>query len=376
MTDGIYIVGASITAVAVLWGTGLWRLVIWPARIRASKMTVARLGLCVADGPNTERVDSILASFAGGFNAMLTGRSESVARAYCESLPPLQRPFAEEGTAMGFVPRRLFRYNPNCFENVLVKTRPEFRYLYYVGLGFWSGIRNHSPKRVVEVSEGLDPLHRFLCFDGYGFKYAFFDHPANPKALTRLEGLPGYARNAAYQGVGRAMFFRFWADPEQLITQIERLGEYAVDAAGGLGLAAAFINPDRLDIARELGLKLPNSWRDHYHLGLCFGLKARSINDVEAFDRTLAHLEDDVQAAIHASVRECDRYELLVRADGQPDSYRRWRQQVTAWMADHIEFPLTGVRSAGSTSYTPRARSIARATQDPAQHPNKGRAGT
>ncbi len=323
-------------------------------------MTVARLGLHVEDRADIARVENILSSFAGGFNAMITARSEALWRAHGESAPPLDRPFVEEGIAMGYSLRNLFQYRPEEFETVLVKRRPEFRYLYYVGLGFWSGMRNHSPSRIVSIVEGLDPLYRYLCFDGYGFKHAFFDHPRDANGLRRLNELPGYARNAAYQGVGRAFYFRFLSRPDLLVREIRALAGYAPDAAAGVGLAAAFVNPDRLALAQVLGAKLPAEWRDHFHLGLCFGLKARAVNDLEYFQGLMETVAPQVQDAVWTSIRECDRVELLVRADGMPDGYRRWRDRVTEWMTDHVVYPLQGVRSAAARSYIPAAVSQGR----------------
>ncbi|MEK7730477.1 MAG: hypothetical protein AAB363_01330, partial [Planctomycetota bacterium] len=69
---------------------------------------------------------------------------------------------------------------------------------------------------------------------------------------------------------------------------------------------------------------------------MCFGIKARSINNVEQFEHDTAGLDSPVKDAIFASIRECDRIELLVRAERrQPvaqrltglladDAYRQW----------------------------------------------------
>jgi hypothetical protein len=303
-------------------------------------MTVRRLRLQITDPGDIERVDSILASFATGFNQMIAMPSESAWQSYCQSQSAFLRPFAEEGAAMGYTLRRLFRYDAADFESRIVKPRPEFRYLYYVGLGFWSGMRNHRAGRVEQIVNGLDPLHSYLCYDGYGFKRAFFDYPRGADALTILNTFEGYARNAAYQGVGRALHFLFMGHTDLIIERTAALETYAADAAAGVGLAAAFVNPDHLAREFELGRRMPQEWQPHFHLGLCFGLKARSLNDLDEFDRNLALLPLATQDAIRASIRECDRIELLVRADGEPDGYRRWRERVTDWMTENIEFPL------------------------------------
>ena len=339
----MYITLVIAAALVVCLGTGWWRVGFTPFAIPARKMTVERLGLCVAGPEDAKRVNGILASFAGGFNAMITAPRMKAVRAHCESIGPLYRSFAEEGMAMGYTLRRLFRYDPASFESQIIEQGPGFRYLYYVGLGFWSGIRNHSGQRLTGITQGLDPLHRFLCFDGYGFNYAFFEYGKDPEVLRRLDGLDGYARHAAYQGVGRAFWFLFSGDPERLIEHAARFGEYSGDIAAGVGLASVFVNPDRLDTARDLANKMPQEWHDDFHLGMCFGLKARSINDPDEYARNLGLLDAGGREAVTASIRECDRVEAAVRGEMGEDGYRRWREQVTAWMASNVSYPLTGV---------------------------------
>ncbi len=311
-------------------------------------MTVERLGLAVSSREDVERVNGILQSFTGGFNAMITRPTRSGWEGYCDSLPVLYCPFAHEGAAMGHTLRNLFLCTPRAFEKQIVKRRPGMRYLYYVGFGFWSGMRNHDAGHVARLIGDLDPMYRYLCYDGYGFKHAFFDYPKNPDGLRPLEGLEGYARSAAFHGVGRAFWFLYLDRIDMLTEQIEKLGENAVDAAAGLGLASVFVNPDRLKAAQTLGGRLPPQWRDGFHLGMCFGAKARSINDPDAFEEYMSRADGGTRDAVWASIRECDRVELQVRAERGEDGYRRWRGQVTEWMASHIEFPLAGVKATES----------------------------
>lgn len=341
----LYMVGGAAAAgLLLLVVTGAWRHAMRPFALRPSRMTVQRLRLCVSDPADVQRVNTILASFAEGFNAMIARPAADAWQRYCDARPALFEPFAHEGAAMGYTVRKLMRYRPAEFERRIVKPRPEMRYLYYVGLGFWSGIRGHSPRRVDRIVEGLDPLHRYLCYDGYGFKHAFFDFPKKPDALRRLDGLSGYARSAAYQGVGRALWFLYLDRPDLLIEKMRGLGDHAIDAAAGAGLASVFVFPDRIEVAQRLGRQLPVEWRDHFHLGMCFALKARSINDQDQFERWLAGAPQPVRDAAYASIRECDRIELLVRSEPGGDGYRQWRARVTDWMSDHIVFPMAGLR--------------------------------
>lgn len=340
-----YVALAIVLGAALLLGTGWWRMVFALFAIPPQRLTVQRLGLMVTSPRDVERVDTILPSFARGFNAMITAPSEAGWRSYCESLPVISQPFAHEGAAMGYTLRHLFRFDPTDFTERMVKRQPGFRYLYHVGLGFWSGMRNHDAHKLSRLVHGLDPLHRYLCYDGYGFKHAFFDYPKDVDRLGRLDLLEGYARNAAYQGVGRAFFFLFMGRTHLLIEHVRGLGAHAKDAAAGVGLATAFVNPDRLEVAQEFAAELPSEWHDHIHLGMCFGLKARSINNVGQFKRDMARLDSSVQEAVYSSIRECDRVEQLMRSEKEVDGYRRWREVVTEWMARYIRYPMAGVEN-------------------------------
>lgn len=314
-----------------------------PFTIRPGRMTAARLQLDITSGEDIRRVDSILRSFITTFNKAIAAPDESAWVRYCASLPALMEPFAHEGGAMGYTLRRLFRFDPKHFEQTIVKPRPEFRYLYYVGLGFWSGLRRHSPAKLLRIVRDLDPLHGYLVYDGYGFARMFFESRKNPRVLESLDALEGYRRNAAYQGVGRALFFLYMGKTERLIAEIHKLDVHAADAAAGVGLAAVFVNPDRLEIAEKFGLVMPETLRPHFHLGVCFGLKARSINHLDEFEANVRLLPEAAQQAIWASIRECDRIELLVRAERDPDGYRLWRERVTTWLTANIEYPMRGV---------------------------------
>jgi len=346
MYAGMIIAAVLLLAAVPVMATGRWRYIFRLFAIDSREMTVEKLNLAVHDPDDITRVNHLLASFAGGFNAMISSPSQADAHAYCDALPVLNQPFAEEGVAMGYTLRHLFRFDPKRFEEELVRPRPEYRYLYYVGLGFWSGMRNHSQEKVSRIAVDLDPLHQFLVFDGYGFKSAFFDYRKNPGSLKkRLDELDGYSRRAAYQGVGRAFWFLYRDDREAMIHHMTQLGEHAADAAAGVGLASVFVNPDRLDVAQSLGRSLPRDWQADFHLGMCFALKARSINNLDQFERDMDRAAPAVRQAAYESIRECDRVELQVRADGKDDGYRRWRSRVTAWMVDHVEYPLAGMKS-------------------------------
>jgi hypothetical protein len=343
------IVVPIVVALAIVLLAGWWRFALRVFAIPARDMTVARLGLRVPAG-DVARVDGILGSFAGGFNAALVSPSPQAWERYCDARPALLRPFAQEGAAMGYTPRRRLRFDAADFARRVVGRHPGYRYLHHVGVGFWAGLRRYTPAQLAHLVAELDPLYRYLCYDGYGFKHEFFDHAKELAGLRPLDALQDYARHAAYQGVGRAMFFRFMGDPALLNERLRELGVHAADAAGGVGLAAVFVFPDRLEVARELAASLPPEWHAAMQVGMCFGLKARSINDPDQFERDLAGAPAGVQAAVRAAISACDRIETEVRAEGVPAAagYRLWRERVGAWMTERIVYPLTALRESAA----------------------------
>lgn len=363
----LIVVAIGIAVVAAV--TGVWRLAFTPFRIPKRQLTIPRLGLCVHEPARVERVGSVLDTFARGFNSMLTARTPDAALREIEQFPTLYRPFAEEGLAMGYVPRNLFRFRPTDFERRIVEQRDEHCYLHYVGVGFWFGLRNVDPAHVVQRTSGLDPLHEYLVFDGYGFARAFFEYPKNDHALERLLEFPGYARNAAFQGVGRAFCFLYLEDHRKLVEHIQRYPRHSADVAAGIGLASVFIFPDQPELARTIGRSMPAECRPHFHLGMCFGWKARARSNAPAFDRWLSILCPASAESIRQAIAECDRVEQQVRrslvpADRAPKTdrfqrtgkpcgfdddvqnicgYRTWRQRVTVWLEKNVEFPFLGL---------------------------------
>ncbi len=345
MGVALYIVIAASVFAGIAAATGWWRLSFVLFRLNPKRMTVDRLGLSFTSTSDVQRVNSVFESFAGGFNAMIARPSPKAWQRYADSLPSFCRPFAHEGAAMGFALRHFGRFEPEAFERTLVGANPGYRYLYYIGLGFWSGMRHHDVAQMGRLVDGLDPLYGYLFYDGYGFKQSFFAAADDPSPLRLLDGLSGYSKNSAYHGVGRALWFRSMPRTDLLIDRLTALGDHAPDAASGAGLASVFVNPDRLGEARDLALRLPQALHDDFHLGMCFGLKARSINDAEQFEIDLSRLDPTMQKAIRASIDACDRIEGEVRE--QKLGYRDWRVQVTEWMRTHIQYPLARLRPEG-----------------------------
>ncbi len=338
------VVGLAVLATAVVW-TGAWRYALRPFCIRSGAMTPERLGFHVTDTEDTARVNGVCEAFAGGFNAMVSGRSGRAWLEFTANQPVLFRPFAAEGAATGFSLRRLGFCSPRQFERALVERHDGYRYLQYVGLGFWYAMRGWSPARVTRRVAELDPLHGMLCWDGYGFKSGFFDYENRANWQDRFDTIPAYGRNVAHQGVGRSLWFRFMGRPAELIENVRSFGKFAPDVAAGVGLAAVFTTmdaPERGDLLLET---MPEVWHDEVLLGMCFAYKARSINDSAYFARAMSAVGSDRRSAVESAIAECDAIESEIRADGEGDGYRRWREGVRGWLREHVVYPFVGLKT-------------------------------
>ncbi len=347
------VVGIAIGVVlvlVVLFLTGAWRIAMRPFGIRDGDMTVEKLGFRVSDEADVALVHGICRAFGGGFNACIGERSDSGWERFSDSQDVHFRPFADEGAAMGYALRAMPFATPGGFEACFPRKRPAHVYLHYVGLGFWYAMRGAQFEKLVRVVRGLDRLHGGLCWDGYGFKFGFFDYETHAERVTALRDLPGYAAHVAHQGLGRSLWFRYMDDPAGLVEAVGACGAFASDAASGVGLAVAFTTIERIDRGMVVLDLMPEAWRADVLLGMCFAFKARSLNDRAYFEACLERMGPKRAEAVVRSISECDAVEESVRSevDGALTVedcayYRRWRERLKSWLGEHIVYAYEGV---------------------------------
>ncbi len=238
-------------------------------------------------------------AFLGGYNAMLELPSlERVSQAAAQ-VDPHFRPFFFEGAALGYLPRGYLSsdFRPQRVERDLLQMDPGFRYLYYVGLGFWMALRHpRRPAAIESLGRHLDPMYVPLCYDGFGFKVGFFDYPRRPeRARKLLELVPAEHRSAAQQGFGRSLFFVFMEDEAAFRRERDEVsGDLRMAREQGRSLAVAFTGVDR---PRGIEVYLEQA-ADEAELsarltGVTWALTAREMNDRAYFQRCMADATDD-----------------------------------------------------------------------------------
>ena len=152
------------------------------------------------------------------------------------------------------------------------------RYLVYLGVGA-AVARFRLPTRRLLLA--LDPLCRWLVFDGFGFHEGFF---APAKSLGAVpvpvpRRLAGYARRAYDQGLGRSLWFVHGMDAAAIEGAVAAFPEARRgDLWAGVGLASAYAGgaPPRLlpELARR-----PGRWRADLLQGVAFAATARVEGD-------------------------------------------------------------------------------------------------
>jgi len=294
--------------------------------------SVARRRFHVYEPEHITEVEGIGTAFLTGFNAMVRHQRLADVRHVCESLSAYRRPFAYEGAAMGFGLRSWLRcgWRLEEFERFIEQLNPRYRYLYFVGLGWWVHQRyQKKPTQADRLIRTLNPYYRYLCHDGFGFKTGFYEYPRDPSVISRFQGFSGYGSHACFQGFGRSLWFVYRDAHEKLFARINSIEPlYRGDCYAGLGLAIAFTQVENLTYAFDFLQNIEAPYRDEFLLGLVFALAARQMNDEDYFGEQIAKLERHLQTFVNQSLRGCDESFAEAVELGEGDSvYERWRRQ-------------------------------------------------
>lgn len=278
-----------------------------------------RRGFRRGDAGATERLTAVGRTFIEGYNAAWRLGAPELAAHLAGVTPPL-RGFAHEGAAMALmlgdvlVPWRRSRWTE--FSAGIAEPHV---YLALVGAG-WAFARLG---RVRPNFAALDPLLRWLIFDGCGFHDAYF----RPRRTVRLQRRSRRARAAPAiydQGVGRALWFVEGADPDAIARTI---GGFAfarrADLWSGAGLAATYAGGAGGQALQRLRT-CATGFELHLAQGSAFAAKARErAASVDAQCELAVRALCGCTAAEAALATDAAAAELDDRT--ARDAYERWR---------------------------------------------------
>ncbi len=197
-------------------------------------------------------------------------------------------------------------------------------YMAYVGAG-WALART-SPRLAWRLGK-LDPLLRWLMFDGYGFHEGYFHHDQAIDKQRRPRSLLGYELNAFDQGLGRSLWFVKGANVRAATTTVTSFPEpRRPDLWSGLGLAVAYAGGADADDIDAL-IAASGSHRASVAQGVAFAAKAR-----ERAGNLTPHTEFACQticamSAGAAAAATDDALPVIGHEDGGK-AYERWRAEI------------------------------------------------
>ena len=176
----------------------------------------------------------------------LTGYHRAVecadAKAVCTSLRQVDkelRGFAFEGASMGLALLDWFAPWNSRLLNLMTEGEGNSHiYMLHVGAG-WLGAR--LPFGFRRTLRRMDPLLRWLAFDGWGFHEGFFHWKNHIEGQLAPKQLSGYERRVFDQGLGRSFWFVNGGNAGLIAETISSFApERRSDLWSGIGLAATY----------------------------------------------------------------------------------------------------------------------------------------
>ena len=223
-------------------------------------------------------------AFLIGYHRALEGGGRSdggaeLVTAIAEEVPAGWRGFAHEGVGSGLALRdavlpRVGR-RPRLLAYLDGPAAP-FQHTVLAGAG-WSFARWPFGRR--RTLAGIEPLVRWIVFDGYGFQRAFYAWRKTVDEGRVPRRLRGYARRAFDLGVGRCLWFGQGMEGEGIAGAIDRFPEARrSDLWSGVGLAATFAGgaaPAELMALREAAGRRSSDFRGDLAQGAAFAALMR-----------------------------------------------------------------------------------------------------
>jgi len=315
--------------------------------IAPGETSFARRGFAPCDAAVREHLERVGESFVFGYHAALQDARSSPLAKRLEDCPVAHRGFAYEGAAMALaILDRMTPWNRGRVQRFLDGPGGDHLYMVHVGVG-WAMARLRKGGRRTIAS--LDPLLRWLAWDGYGFHEMYFHGGGGHREDTahravahmidlRPAWLEGYEGRAFDQGVGRCLWFVGGAQPERIVAMMEGFpANRRSDLMSGVGLAATYAGGGQ-DGAVEQLARMTGKYRAELALGAAFAAKARLRSG-----HVPAHTDDACAILCGISVAEAGRVTDDALLDlpidehssgsASANPYETWRGRIRAQFA-------------------------------------------
>jgi hypothetical protein len=273
-----------------------------------------------------ERLERVGAAFMTGYHAALEEDEPGRLAVVLDRIELDWRGFAYEGAAMGLALLDwLTPWNRGRVASFLRGPGDAHAYMVHVGVGWiWARV----PVRIPRAMERMDPLLRWLAFDGYGFHEAFFNWPAYLVAgEPPPRRLAGYQLRAFDQGFGRCLWFVDGGDVERIPQTIAGLPPARhADLWSGVGLAATYAGGASAEALRQLRTRA-GRFQPQLAQGAAFAAKARlRAGNATAYTDLATQVLCELPAGAAARVTD-DALENLPAAGREPP-FETWRARI------------------------------------------------
>jgi hypothetical protein len=297
----------------------------WLLGLRAEETGYTQRGFQGATEAMQARLEQVGGTFLDGYHLALEHETPVAVVAELNRVPLELRGFAFEGAAMGLgLLESLTPWRSDRVNQFLSIAGDAHAYMIHVGVG-WVWARFSWRRRATE--QQLDPLLRWLAYDGWGFHEGFFHWPQYTAGRPAPPSLSGYERRVFDQGLGRSFWFVKGGNPELIARSINNLDALRrADLWSGVGLSSSYagmVPEDDLHQLRELA----GEYWPQLAQGSAFAAKARQ----RAGNLTdYTHLATRILCGMSAldAARLCDTTLEHLPTDTTEPGYEIWRQRL------------------------------------------------
>lgn len=200
-----------------------------------------RRGFTCSNPGIRNHLENIGRTFLRGYSAALTHHDQNLLVQSLDQVPPEQRGFAYEGTAMALALQDGITFGGDTFASFVKGVGRRHIYMLHVGAG-WAYARLPWTRHHIERTfTKLDPTLRWLVIDGYGFHQGYFKGKTRAMSDVSTSRLSEHGRHVFYQGLGRSLWFIDGADVHRICRSISQFSPlYHNDVWSGVGLACAY----------------------------------------------------------------------------------------------------------------------------------------